>query len=83
MGGKIKMKIQITLKDIGRDNFNKSFIVDNTTIEQAGQLAIDECDKYLISSDVNMGLIKEGEVLFKYGVYAGFRRVGDVELLVI
>ena len=77
------MKIQITLKDIGRNKFNRSFVVENITIEQAGQIAIDECDKHLLSSDIEMVSIKRGNVLFKYGVYAGFRKVGDVELLVI
>ncbi len=79
------MKIQITLKDIGRDNFNRSFVVDNITIEQAGQRAIDECDKHLLSSNITMELICSNSKtqLFNYNVYAGFRGVGWVELLVL
>lgn len=86
MGGEVKMKqkIQITLKDIGRDNFNRSFVVDNITIEQAGQLAIDECDKHLISSEITMDLSNsDSKKLFKFKVYAGFRNVGEVELLIL
>lgn len=87
MGKKIRMKqkIQITLKDIGRDNFNRSFVVDNITIEQAGQLAVDECGKHLLSSDIYMEFLrsKSSKSLFHYNVCAGFRNVGDVELLIL
>ena len=64
-------KVKIKIIDLGRDNFNGTFIFEGTT-EGINQKLEHECRKHLISSDVSCN---------ENTIFAGFHAVGKIEII--
>jgi hypothetical protein len=70
------MAYKIKLKRIGREKFSKTFKVPYLDLSDAEFIALQECEKHLISRNVELTPISRG----KYMVSAGFHKVGEVEI---
>lgn len=64
---------RIALKDVGMDRVTKDFTIPNSSLAFAELKALGLCRQYLLSSNVEIKAISEGE----YVIYAGFHPVGS------
>jgi len=74
------MKYQIKLKNIGRNKHSETIVCDYPTLQGVELRALNEVNKWLLSSTVELIKHLGGD----YSVYVGgFRKVGDVIIEVV
>jgi len=72
------MKWEVELKDFGRDDHCSKTIIEKPILDEVHNWALEECSKYLLSSEINLGAMinaKKGEYEVLVG---GWRVIGKV-----